>query len=309
MSDLRRSLDEYLTLRRALGYRLQDSARVLTGFVAYANQIGARTVTTDLAVTWARLPSTGSPIWWAHRLSMVRGFARYLQTIDLATEIPPTDLLPSHNYRPPMPYLYSDTAITALMAAARALAPPLRAVTFETLIGLLAVTGLRVGEAMRLDRDDVDWTNGLLTVHDSKFGRSREVLCHRSTLETLRIYSVRREQLCPRPTSPSFFVSTRGTRLLHGTIYPTFHQLVRQVGLEQRSSSRRPRVHDFRHTFAVKTLLRWYRDGGDVEARLPLLSTYLGHVNPAATYWYLSAAPELMALATERLELALGERP
>jgi integrase/recombinase XerD len=308
MSDLRRSLDEYLTLRRNLGYTLDDVGRALTGFVAFAEQIGAHTITTDLAVAWAKLPSTASPIWMAHRLSMVRGFARYLQTVDPATEVPPADLLPSQHYRPPTPYLYSDADITALMAAARALSPPLRAVTFETLIGLLAVTGLRIGEAMRLDRDDVDWANGLLTVRHSKFGRSREVLCHRTTMEALRSYHLRRDQLCTRPTSPSFFVSTRGNRLIHGTVYPTFHQLLRRAGPQQRSATRRPRVHDFRHSLAVNTLLAWYRDGGDVAARMPLLSTYLGHVNPSATYWYLSAAPELMALAAQRLELPFGQR-
>jgi integrase/recombinase XerD len=302
MSDLRRSLDDYLTLRRSLGYRLETVGRVLDGFVTFAEAAGAHTVTTELAVSWAKLPAAATPIWLAHRLSMVRGFARYLHTVDPATEIPPADLLPAGHYRPPTPYLYSDADIAALMAAARTLTPPLRAATFETLIGLLAVTGMRIGEAMRLDRDDIDWTSRLLTVHSSKFDRSRVVLCHDSTIQALRAYDRRRDQLCRHPTSPSFFVSTRGTRLVHATIYPAFRKLLQQAGLGQRFSSRRPRVHDFRHAFAVKTLLRWYRDGGDVEARMPLLSTYLGHVNPGSTYWYVSAAPELMALAAQRLE-------
>jgi integrase len=159
---------------------------------------------------------------------------------------------------------------------------------------------------MRLDRDDVDCTAGLLRVRSSKFGRSREVLCHDSTIEALRAYSGQRDQLCPHPRSPSFFVTSRGSRLIHNTVYPTFHALVDQVGLHQESTSRRPRIHDLRHAFAVRTLLGWYHDGGDVQARLPLLSTYLGHINPASTYWYLSAVPELMALAAQRLELAAG---
>jgi integrase/recombinase XerD len=308
MSDLRQRLDEYLAVRRSLGFRLDDVGRALGNFVGFADRSGAATVTTELAVTWATLPVNASPIWLAHRLSMVRGFARYLQTVDPATHVPPADLLPAGNYRPPTPYLYSDADITALMAAARTLTPPLRAATFETLIGLLAVTGLRIGEAMRLDRDDVDWTNGLLTVRDSKFGRSRQVLCHHSTIAALRTYTVRRDRLCPRPASASLFISTRGTRLIHHTVYPTFHRLVRQVGLGP-AAARQPRVHDLRHSFAVRTLLRWYRDGSDVQARLPLLSTYLGHVKPAATYWYLSAAPQLMALAADRLELAARARP
>jgi integrase/recombinase XerD len=306
MSGLRQSLDDYLTVRRSLGYKLVDTGRVLRSFVAFADQSGAGSITSDLAVRWATQPVKTSSIWLVHRLSIVRGFASYLQTIDAATEIPPAGLLSAAGYRPAPPYLYSDADIAALMAAARQLPSPLRAVTFETLIGLLAVTGIRIGEAMRLDRDDVDCTAGLLRVRSSKFGRSREVLCHDSTIEALRAYSGQRDQLCPPPRSPSFFVTSCGSRLIHSTVYPTFHTLVDQVGLQQESTPRRPRIHDLRHAFAVRTLLGWYRDGGDVQARLPLLSTYLGHINPASTYWYLSAAPELMALAAQRLELAAG---
>ena len=245
--DLRQRLDEYLTVRRSLGFRLDDVGRVLSGFVNFATRNGAVTVTTELAITWATLPVNASPIWLAHRLSMVRGFAQYLQTIDPGTEVPATDLLPAGNYRPPTPYLYSDADIAALMAAARMLNPPLRAATFETLIGLFAVTGLRIGEAMRLDDDDVDWPNRLLTVRNSKFGRSREVLCHDSTIGALRTYIARRDQLCPRRTSASLFISTKGTRLIHRSVYPTFHALVRRVGLRPQPPSHPPRVHDLRH--------------------------------------------------------------
>jgi integrase len=307
MSGLRRSLEQYLTIRRALGFKLAGEGRLLADFVSFADQAGIHTLTTEVALAWATLPPQGSPGWLARRLRAVRGFARYLQTLDPATEIPPADLLPARSGRA-TPYLYSDAEIVALMAAAPQLAPPLRAATFETLIGLLAVTGLRIGEAMRLDRDDIDWSNQLLSVRDSKYGKSRQVLLHRSTLDALGSYGERRDRLCRRPQAPSFFVSTRGTRLVHSTIYPSFRSLLRQAGLAQRSSSCRPRVHDLRHSFAVKTLLGWYRDGDDVSVRMPLLSTYLGHVDPAATYWYLSAAPELLALAAERLELAAGER-
>jgi len=307
MSGLRRSLEQYLTIRRALGFKLAGEGRLLADFVSFADQAGIHTLTTEVALAWATLPPQGSPGWLARRLRAVRGFARYLQTLDPATEIPPADLLPARSGRA-TPYLYSDAEIVALMAAAPQLAPPLRAATFETLIGLLAVTGLRIGEAMRLDRDDIDWSNQLLSVRDSKYGKSRQVLLHRSTLAALGSYGERRDRLCRRPQAPSFFVSTRGTRLVHSTIYPSFRSLLRQAGLAQRSSSCRPRVHDLRHSFAVKTLLGWYRDGDDVSVRMPLLSTYLGHVDPAATYWYLSAAPELLALAAERLELAAGER-
>lgn len=194
------------------------------------------------------------------------------------------------------------------MAAARALRPSLRAVTFETLIGLLACTGLRIGEAIRLDRDDVDLEGPVLTIRDSKFGKSREVLLHESTCLKLAEYAQLRDRLCPETKDRSFFITTRGTRLCHPTFHQPFRALLKQAGIEHSSPSRRVRIHDLRHSFAVRTLLGWYRDGGDVAARMPLLSTYMGHVDPAASYWYLSAAPELLALAAERLELAPGGR-
>jgi len=308
MSALRQSLDDYLALRRSVGYKLESVARMLSSFVAFAERAGAGTITTELALSWATQPHQASPIWLAHRLSAVRGFARYLHALDPVTEIPPADLLAAPGYQPAPPYLYSDADIAALLAAARRLSPPLQAATFETLLGLLAVTGLRIGEAMRLDRDDIDWDEKALIVRSSKFGRSREVVCHDSTIEALRTYSARRDQLCPRPASASFFVSQRGRRLAHHSVYAAFHQLAGEAGLLQRPGGRPPRVHGLRHSFAVGTLLRWYRDGGDVQARLPLLSTYLGHVRPSSTYWYLTACPELLALAAERLEASDEEQ-
>ena len=238
---------------------------------------------------------------------MVRSFARYLHSLEPTTEIPPLDLFPCRKHRP-TPYLYSDAEVAALMAAARELNPQLRAITFETLIGLLATTRLRVSEAMRLDRDDLERVNGVLTVRESKYGKSREVLMHLSTVEALTGYLEQRDQLSPAASAPSLFASMRGTRLAHETVQPTFRGLLRQAGLKPASPSCRPRIHSFRHSFAVNTLIGWYRDGGDVAARLPLLSTYLGHVDPKATYWYLSAAPELLGLAAERLERNSGDR-
>jgi len=232
--------------------------------------------------------------------------ARFLATLDPRTEIPPAELFPARKYRP-TPHIYEDTEVTALMAAARELAPPLRAATFETLIGLLAATGLRIGEAMALDCADIDWLGAVLTVRNSKYNKSREVLVHPSTVIALREYAKGRNRLSPCSSAPSFFVSTRGNRLLHTSVEPTFRKLVASAGLVAGSSSRTPRWHDLRHTFAVNTLLSWYRDGGDVAARIPLLSTYLGHVDPKATYWYYSAVPELLGLAAERLEQATGE--
>lgn len=308
MNGLRQRRDEYLAVRRALGYKLVGEAQLLAGFVAFAEQVGAVVVTTELAVAWTTATNSVSPVYLSRRMRAVRSFARYLRSLDPATEIPPVDLFPSRKHRP-TPYLYSDAEVAALMGAARELSQPLRAATFETLIGLLAATGMRISEAMRLDRDDHDKANGLLIVRDSKFGKSREILLHPSTVKALTGYAEQRDRLSPCPSAPSLLVSMRGTRLLHETVQPTFRGLLRQAGLEPRSPSCRPRIHSFRHSFAVNTLIDWYRDGGDVAARLPLLSTYLGHVDPAATYWYLSAAPELLGLAAERLELAAGDRP
>jgi integrase len=237
---------------------------------------------------------------------MVRGFAAYLETLNPATEVPPRSLLPGRSRRA-TPYLFSDDEVQGLMAAAGALRTPLRAATYATLIGLLAVTGMRVGEAIRLDRADVDLLEGLLTVRDSKFGKSREVALHATTTEALRGYAHRRDEECPRPAAPSFFVSIAGTRLIYTNVQHVFAGLTVAAGITRRSASCRPRLHDLRHSFAVTTVLGWYRDGVDVEPRLPLLSTYLGHADPGSTYWYLSAAPELFAIAAQRLEHALGQ--
>jgi integrase len=307
MSDLDRHVQEYLAVRRALGFKLVGEGQLLAEFVKFADTVGERTITTQTALEWAMLPRSDSHNYLSRRLRAVRGFARYLQTLDPACEVPPSELLPASKYRP-APYLYRDREILALMAAASGLRPPLRAATFQTLIGLLACTGLRIGETIHLDREDFDPAHGVLTVRDSKFGKSREVLLHQSTVLALSDYAEVRDRLCPHAKEPSFFITTRGTRPAHPTIYKPFRALLDQVGVRHPSSSRRVRIHDLRHSFAVRTLLGWYRDGGDVAARMPLLSTYLGHVDPAATYWYLSAAPELLGLAAERLEIASGGR-
>ena len=231
----------------------------------------------------------------------VRGFAAYLHSLDASVEIPPQGLL-SGNGRRVVPYLYSDAEITALMGQAQRLRTPLRAATITTFIGLLAVTGLRAGEAVGLDDADLDVKAALLLVRHAKGGRQRLVPLHVSTLTALQDYRELRDRAFPRPVSPALLVSTAGSRLLYANVSQTFARLARQTGLTPRSPACRPRPHDLRHTFAVATLLDWYRDGGDIAARLPLLSTYLGHVAPANTYWYLEAAPELMAEAATRLE-------
>lgn len=308
MSDLARSLQDYLAVRRSVGFSLKTEERMLADFVRYAERAGVNVLTTEIALAWATLPAQGSAHWLARRLRMVRGFARFLNAVDPRTEIPPVDLLVGRHRRP-NPHLYSAAETAALLGAAVGLRPPLRAATMHALIGLLAVSGLRVGEAIRIDRDDLDWASQRLLVHDSKNGGTRLLPLHPSTIQALRDYGSVRDRLCPHPSAPSLFVSTRGARLTHSTIYPAFRELLQTAGLEPTAAgSRRPRMHDFRHTMAVSTLRDWYRDGGDVTARLPLLSAYLGHTNPAATYWYMSAAPELLALAAERVDRGVGDR-
>lgn len=306
MSSLAEHLESYLTIRRALGFKLINEGRMLNDFVAFADAAGEPTITIESALLWAKQPRNGCHAYLSQRMRAVRGFARYLHGLDPSAQVPPLDLLPARKHRA-TPYIYTDQEIAALMEAARGLRPPMRAVTSETLIGLLACTGIRIGEAFGLDRKDIDWTHQLLVIRDSKFGKSREVLLHASTLRALAAYADTRDRLRPTGDPRSVFISTRGTRLGHRTFNPTFHAVLRLAGLELTPPRRPPRAHDLRHSFAVKTLLGWYRDGGDVAARMPLLSTYLGHVDPVATYWYLSASPELLGLAARRLERASDE--
>jgi integrase len=302
---LRELLGDYLALRRALGYRMARPEKLLNQFLDHLDSRGETVITVAAALDWARLPAAGTSNWWAYRLSAVRGFATYLHTLDPAHEVPAPDLLPHRPLRA-SPYLYSDAEITALMAAASTLPAPLRRATFTTLIGLLAVTGIRVGEAIALDRGDVDLAAGRLTVRFGKFGKARELVLHPSTVDALRRYQRLRDRLAPRTGTPALFVSLGGTRLRYCNVHHAFHRLVRVAGLTPRSVSCRPRIHDLRHSFAVHAMLDAYAAGEDGQVRLALLSTWLGHVHPASTYWYLSASPELMAIAGQRLEQHLA---
>jgi integrase/recombinase XerD len=302
MSALRQCLEDYLAARRALGFRLQRQECLLRSFVGFLESEGATTVTTELAVAWAT-DTKDSVNSRADRLGTTRPFARYLQAIDPKTEIPSNALLPRISHRV-TPHIYTDAEVAALLKATRTLHTRITRATYATLIGLLFVTGMRPGEAIGLDRADVDWDHALLTVRDGKFGKFREVALHTTTIAALASYSRQRDALIPHPKSPSFFVSQTGTRLIPTAVDRTYRNLLRVTALDG-TSPRRPRLHDFRHTFAVRTVLDWYRAGLDVGPRLPLLSTYLGHVDPSSTYWYLSATPELLSLAAQRLQGAL----
>jgi integrase len=301
---LRAELADYLALRRALGYQLARPEKLLGQFLDHLERLGESRITVATALDWARMPARGDSNWWAYRLSAVRGFATYLHALDPAHEVPATELLPQRPLRA-SPYLYSDADIAALITATSSLRTPLRRATFATLIGLLVVTGIRVGEAIALDRSDVDLASGRLVVRHGKFGKARELALHPTTVDALRRYQRLRDRLAPVSGTSALFVSTVGTRLIYCNVHHAFHRLVRLAGLTPRSGSCRPRIHDLRHSFAVRAMLDAYAAGQDGQARLTLLSTWLGHVHPGSTYWYLSASPELMALAGQRLEAHL----
>jgi integrase/recombinase XerD len=302
MTALASHLEDYLRLRRALGHELADAARLLPRFVAYLDAIGAPAITVEAALAWVQEPDAGpSSSVWMRRMGAVRGFARHMSGIDPANEIPPLGLVTfRRGWR--QPFIYSDADIVALMEEVPRLVPtPMRAATFQTMIGLLVATGMRVGEVIALARTDVDWSEGVITVRDAKFGKSRELPVEQSTLDALQRYATFRDHHVPRPSSLTFFVSAKGTSIIYTDFSEMFRKLVHASGVGV-DAPHQPRIHDARHSFAVKTLIRWHREGHDVGRLLPRLSTYLGHLTPGHTYWYLSAAPELLALAAARLE-------
>ena len=262
MHEMRKALEEYLAVRRALGFKLRVAGRLLHGLVDFAESEGASFISRKLALRWATQPAEAQPAQWSKRLGMVR------------------------------------------RCAGKKLPPPkgLRAQTYSTLIGLIAVTGMRMSEPIGLDRNDVNLKEGVLTVRKTKFGKSRLVPLHPSTTDKLCEYARLRDRLCPNPQSPSFLVSERGTRLTDCTVRRWFVIMSRKIGLRGPKDSHGPRLHDLRHGFAIKTLLNWYRAGVDVDQHMPVLATYLGHRHVADTYWYISAAPELLHQATLRLE-------
>lgn len=315
MSALHDALTEYLATRRVLGTQLMWPESSLRKFVDFVEAEGAEFVTAELALRWA-LASVGvQRATHARRLAIVRAFAVWLQATDTRTQVPPPGLLPAKYHRP-VPHIYSERQIADLMTAARQLrsASGLRSITFETLIGLLAATGLRPGEALRLDVGDVDLVGGVLTVRESKFGKSRLVPLEESARTALAAYGRLRDTVLPRCDTPAFLVTERGSRLPASAVRQTFARLCKAVGLRPvghpRRSGRGPRLQDMRHAFATRRLVAWYRTGLDVDRLMPRLATYLGHGSTTATYWYIQAVPDLLRLATERLEaVARGDVP
>jgi len=305
MKGLTEHAEDYLRLRRALGYKLERHGRLLPQLVAYLEAAGKRTITRELAISWARLPAAAQAQRWAARLAIARGFALYMQTIDPATEVPPAGVF-AVRYQRPAPYLWSGEDICRVLEAAGELRPPLKAASYEALFGLLAVTGMRIGEALALEPGDVDLEEGVIAIRQetAKLERARLVPLHPTAVQALRRYADARARLCPRPRSRAFFLSASGARIDRGEASKTLRKITTALGL--RTEAVHPRAHDLRHSFALATLLGWQRAGVRIDERIAVLSTYLGHVSPADTYWYLTATPELMGAAAERLQRRFG---
>jgi len=302
--NLEQALNDYLRIRHSLGFRLQQQGSALGNFVAFLRAQGASFITTELALRWATQPAKVDPAQWAWRLARVRRFAIWYSATEPRTEIPPAGLLPHRRRRKP-PHIYSEEEIERLLRHTQQLSSrkKLRWHTFTTLFGLLAATGMRVNEVLSLDQPDVNFDQGILHVQQTKFGKSRYVPVHPSTVEALKTYAEARGRLFPTPPTPAFFISERGSRITGQTARYTFAKLSQQLGLRAPAKYHRrgPRLQDLRHRFAVRTLIYWYRTGLDVERELPKLATYLGHVHVNESYWYLEAVPELLQLATDRL--------
>jgi integrase/recombinase XerD len=307
MKSLGNHVQDYLTLRRRLGFKLRGTGVLLRQFVRFAKANGAARITTQAAVRWATQRPESEPVTIAARYRTIRLFALYLNTLDPRSEVPPAGLLPYRKERK-SPYIYSDQEVVRLVCGAKQLPSPegLRGPTLSTLIGLLAVTGMRIGEAIGLDRNHVDLPHAMITIHQAKGDRARLIPIHPSTCTMLQRYDRLRNRLCPQPLSPSFFISEQGTRLNDNRVRVWFATVSRQIGLRKANARRGPRLHDLRHRFTIQTLLRWYRADVDVDVHMPELSTYLGHLHVSGTYWYLSAIPELLQLATRRWERRKG---
>lgn len=309
MNALTNHLNSYLQIRRQLGFKLINAELYLRNFVHFVQEQHASFIVTKLALQWAIQPENIRPRQRAVRLGIVRQFAQYASTLDPRTEVPPPKLL-QVRYCRPAPYLYQDKEVLKLIEAAGQIdkSNALKGATYATLFGLLAVTGMRVGEALKLNRADVDLDQSVLTLRRAKGNKSRLLPLHPSTRRALLRYADTRKKQCPQPSSSSFFISEKGTALRYGTVNRWFLVLSRRIGLRKPGALHGARLHDLRHRFAIQTMLNWYRTDADVEAHLPELATYLGHGHVADTYWYLSAAPELLRLATVRWQRLEGAR-
>jgi integrase len=303
MKSLTQAVDDYIALRRSLGFKLREYGDCLHEFVSFLEQSRSSHITDKLAVEYATRRQHEKPVSLSRRLCIIRGFARYRFGADPKTEIPPIGLLRFRSRRA-RPYVYSQAEIRSLLQAALKIESPhkLQPHTYYCLFGLLAVSGLRLGEAINLQPQDVDWSEGVLTIRGAKFGKTRLVPLHRSTLSVLRDYAGLRDKIFAGRGLPTFLVTSHGTKLEKTNLSRIFRELSRQIGIRKPGVRNGPRLHDFRHRFAIETLLHWYRSGDDVNRRMPVLSTYLGHANVSGTYWYLGSTPELISAASKLIE-------
>lgn len=295
---------DYLAYRRQLGFQLKIEGEQLLHFSRFVDELGhVGPLTTAISLQWARLPENASPLYQARRLEVVRCFAKYLAIFDERTEIPPNRILGKAHQRI-RPHIYTKDDVLSLFAVTKTLKPMhgIRPQTYRMLIGLLYSTGLRISEALRLTQKDVDLQNGILTIVETKFHKSRLVPVHASTQEHLQEYSSFRDQYLVSPPSRNFFLTEKGEALVYSTVSSTFSSLREKAGLRSNGERQYPRLYDFRHTFACRRIIQWYRDGRDLDHVISNLSTYLGHVKITDTYWYLTGVPELMQLAVQRFE-------
>lgn len=303
MTSLRKHANDYINLRRKLGFKLIEAERLINNFITFIENENSSFITIKSAFNWAKKPKNILRSCWGTRLSVIRKFSCYVKTIDLRNEIPPFGLL-NYKHQRSKPYIYSDDEILKLLKASLLLKSNqnIRAHTYYTIFGLLAVTGLRISELTSILISDVDFIEGRLIIRKTKNRKSRIIPIHKSTLQVLRRYLYFRNKIEAKNKSSNFFISEEGTNITNFTVRNTFIKLSRKISLRKSTDSFGPRLHDFRHTFAVRTIIQWYKEDADVEVQMPILSTYLGHVKPSDTYWYLSLVPELVALAGKRFE-------
>jgi integrase len=298
-------VQEYLDERRGLGFALTIPGSQLRAFARFADASGHRgPLTRQLITSWARDEAKrATPLTWARRLEVIRPFAKHRARIEPGTYVPEADTF-GRSRRRLAPHLYTDREIVDLLAAAGRLSPKgtLRPATYRALFGLIAATGLRVSEALRLKCDDVDLDAGMLTVRQTKFTKSRLVPLHPTTVRALRQYLALRQRHSPTVKDGPFLVSAKGTRLAKRTVHWVFDRLRKQLGWTARGGHAAPRIHDLRHTFICRRVQLWHEHGTDIDNAMVALSTYVGHAKVSDTYWYLTAAPDLMAVAGHRFE-------
>jgi integrase/recombinase XerD len=298
---------EYLSLRRSLGFKMIGTEYVLRWFLAFLQREHETHIKTESVLRWVHSSQTVSLPQRSHRFAVIRKFAQYVHALDAEHEVLPHRLL-THKTERANPHIYSHSELLQLLAACRTLQPGkgLCRHTYYTIFALLAVTGMRVSEATSLTRDDVDLSEGIITIREAKFKKMRRVPVHASTVAALAEYARRRDEVFPKPESSAFFLSDSGAALTSAVLRVMFLRLSHRIGFRKPTDRTGPRIHDFRHTFAVKTVMKWYRDRANVERNMPILSTYLGHTKPSDTYWYLSSIPELVGLAAARMQAHRG---